>query len=49
MESLYIEKAIIIGLSLGGGVALEMAIQYPEKVEKIVLLCGISAEGVPIM
>jgi len=33
-----IEKAILIGQSMGGNLAQEMAYYYPEKVEKLVLL-----------
>ena len=32
-----IEKATMIGESMGGGIALQLALKYPEKVEKIVL------------
>lgn len=38
MQVLQIEKASLIGNSLGGGLALQFAIQYPEKVEKLVLV-----------
>jgi pimeloyl-ACP methyl ester carboxylesterase len=37
MSALSIEKAHIIGVSMGGMIAQELAINYPEKVEKLVL------------
>lgn len=38
MDILGIEKASFIGASMGGFMAMEMAIRHPEKVEKLVLL-----------
>lgn len=37
MDSLHIDKAHILGLSLGGIVAQEIAISYPERVIKLIL------------
>jgi len=37
MEVQHIELASLIGLSMGGGVALQCAIQFPDKVEKLVV------------
>jgi pimeloyl-ACP methyl ester carboxylesterase len=37
MNALGIPKAHILGLSMGGAVAQELAINYPEKVEKLTL------------
>ncbi|AJS58577.1 alpha/beta fold hydrolase [Paenibacillus sp. IHBB 10380] len=37
-ESLDIRRANIIGISLGGWIALKFAIDYPEMVEKLVLI-----------
>jgi pimeloyl-ACP methyl ester carboxylesterase len=39
LNHLGIDKAHILGMSLGGIVAQEIAINYPEKVEKLVLVC----------
>jgi pimeloyl-ACP methyl ester carboxylesterase len=39
LNHLGIDKAHILGMSLGGMVAQELAINYPEKVEKLVLVC----------
>jgi pimeloyl-ACP methyl ester carboxylesterase len=38
METMNIKKASLVGNSLGGGLALQFAIDYPEKVEKLVLV-----------
>jgi pimeloyl-ACP methyl ester carboxylesterase len=37
MNALNIEKAHILGFSMGGLIAQEIAISYPEKVEKLIL------------
>lgn len=37
MDSLYINKATLVGLSLGGAVITDFAIAYPERVHKLVL------------
>jgi pimeloyl-ACP methyl ester carboxylesterase len=39
MDALNIEKAHFLGASLGGFIAQEIAIGYPERVEKLVLCC----------
>lgn len=38
MESHWIYKAVVIGHSMGGKTAMEFAIQYPDMVEKLVVL-----------
>jgi pimeloyl-ACP methyl ester carboxylesterase len=38
MEALNIQKASLIGQSLGGGIALQYALQFSQKVEKLVLV-----------
>lgn len=38
MEAFSIEKASLIGNSLGGGLVLQFAIDYPDKVDKLVLV-----------
>lgn len=40
MEAQSIDQACLIGNSLGGGVALQFAIQFPDKVEKLVLVAS---------
>jgi pimeloyl-ACP methyl ester carboxylesterase len=37
MDHLGIEKANVLGMSMGGMIAQELAINYPERVEKLVL------------
>jgi pimeloyl-ACP methyl ester carboxylesterase len=39
MDYLAIEKAHIMGASMGGMIAQELAINYPERVNKLVLAC----------
>ena len=45
MDYLGVDKAHILGASLGGMVALEIAIGYPERVSKLVLACTSTGEG----
>lgn len=42
LDRLNIEKAILIGHSMGGQIALRTCIQHPERVEKLILLCSSS-------
>ena len=49
MDALTIPRANVLGISMGGMIAQELAINYPEKVEKLILCstnCG-SARSVP--
>lgn len=39
MSMLGIESASIVGLSLGGWMALNLATEYPEKIDQLILLC----------
>ncbi len=45
LEHLGIERAVIGGLSMGGGVALAFALRYPEKVQALIL-CDCAGTGV---
>ncbi len=38
LDALNIDRAVLIGQSLGGGVALQYTIRFPHKVEKLVLI-----------
>jgi pimeloyl-ACP methyl ester carboxylesterase len=51
MSVLGIERATVIGHSLGGGVAMQFAYQYPERCERLVLVSsgGVSHEVNPIL
>ena len=48
---LGIDRATIVGHSLGGGVAMQFAYQYPERCERLVLIAtgGVSAEVHPLL
>ena len=39
LDTLKIEKAHILGASFGGFVALEFALRYPERLDKLILAC----------
>jgi pimeloyl-ACP methyl ester carboxylesterase len=47
MEAENIDRACLIGHSLGGGVSLQFTIQFPDKVDKLVLVnsAGLGKEG----
>jgi pimeloyl-ACP methyl ester carboxylesterase len=47
MEAQNIDRASLIGHSLGGGVSLQFTIQFPDKVDKLVLVnsAGLGKEG----
>ena len=40
MDNVGIERAIIVGHSLGGGLALHMYMQYPERVSRLALIAS---------
>jgi len=42
MDHLGIDKAHVLGMSLGGPVAHDIAINYPQKVKKLILVCSIA-------
>ena len=48
---LGVERATVVGHSLGGGVALQLAYQYPERCERLVLVAsgGLGAEVMPLL
>lgn len=51
LSVLGIERATVIGHSLGGGVAMQFAYQYPKRCERLVLVSsgGVSREVHPLM
>lgn len=38
MDAMGIKKAVLVGNSMGGGVAMETYLKYPDRVEKLVLI-----------
>jgi pimeloyl-ACP methyl ester carboxylesterase len=44
MKALGIEQAHVLGLSLGGMIAQELAINYPQRVMKLVLACTYASQ-----
>lgn len=51
MEVLGIDRATIVGHSLGGGVAAQIAYQYPERCERLVLVAtgGVARDVNPVL
>ncbi len=47
MEHLGIEKAHVLGISMGGMIAQELAINYPEKINKLILGCTFAKRSDP--
>lgn len=45
------ERATIVGQSLGGGIAMQFSYQYPERCERLVLVCagGLGEEVMPTL
>jgi pimeloyl-ACP methyl ester carboxylesterase len=45
------ERVTVVGQSLGGGIALQFAYQYPERCERLVLVCagGLGQEVMPLL
>jgi pimeloyl-ACP methyl ester carboxylesterase len=48
LDAINVKKVNILGWSLGGGVALMFAANYPEKVEKLILMNSASHKGYPV-
>ena len=51
LAALDINQAHVIGHSLGGGIALQLILQFPEVVEKLVLVCpaGLGKEATLVL
>ncbi|MBI9075338.1 MAG: alpha/beta hydrolase [Desulfatibacillum sp.] len=47
MDAVGLEKAVMVGNSLGGGIASLMAMVYPEKVSRLVLINSLAAYDIP--
>ena len=46
MDNLHIQKATLVGNSLGAGVAIGMALTHPDRVDQLVLISGFPAKVV---
>jgi pimeloyl-ACP methyl ester carboxylesterase len=51
LNALGHERATIVGQSLGGGIAMQFSYQYPERCERLVLVCagGLGEEVMPTL
>ena len=51
LDVLDVERATVVGHSLGGGVAAQLAYQYPERVERLVLVStgGVGRDVSPVL
>jgi 3-oxoadipate enol-lactonase len=47
MDAAGIDSAHVFGVSMGGGIAMEMAVQAPERVRSLVLGCTAISAGLP--
>ena len=43
-----LDNLVVVGWSTGGGIGMELALNYPELVERLVLLSSVSYKGYPI-
>jgi len=48
LEAKLIDEVVVVGWSLGGGVALELAAKYPKLVSKLILINSTTHRGYPI-
>jgi pimeloyl-ACP methyl ester carboxylesterase len=50
MEALGLRQALTVGLSFGGWLAAELAVHYPDRVSKLVLIdaCGLELPAAPV-
>ncbi len=44
----HLDNLTVVGWSTGGGIGMELAINYPDLVEKLVLISSVSYKGYPI-
>jgi pimeloyl-ACP methyl ester carboxylesterase len=45
MESLHVDRATLVGCSFGSNVALDVALAYPERVERLILISPSIGDG----
>jgi pimeloyl-ACP methyl ester carboxylesterase len=48
VDALGLQKFSLVGWSMGGGVSMQFAADYPDYVEKLVLLASLSTRGYPL-
>jgi len=48
MNEMKIDKADVVGWSLGGGVVMEFAANYPKRINKLVLIDSTTYKGYPV-
>ncbi|KAB3524428.1 alpha/beta fold hydrolase, partial [Alkaliphilus serpentinus] len=48
IDQKFLDNLVVVGWSTGGGVAMELALSYPEVVDRLVLICSVSYKGYPI-
>jgi pimeloyl-ACP methyl ester carboxylesterase len=48
VDALGLQKFSLVGWSMGGGVSMQFAADYPHYVEKLVLLASLSTRGYPL-
>jgi len=48
LSELKVERVVLVGWSLGGGVAMEFAARYPKSTEKLILINSTTHKGYPI-
>jgi pimeloyl-ACP methyl ester carboxylesterase len=49
MDELGIDRASVVGHSLGGEVAMRLAANYPDRVDKLVLAASVSGDRIPML
>ncbi|MBI5105609.1 MAG: alpha/beta fold hydrolase, partial [Solirubrobacterales bacterium] len=51
VEALHVDRVTVVGHSLGGGIAMQFAYQFPEHVERLVLVSsgGLGREVSPLI
>ena len=48
LDYLHVDKAVVGGLSLGGGIAMRFALAHPDRVRALVVVDSSSAAGLPL-
>ncbi len=48
LDRLSVQKVVVVGWSLGGGVAMELAAHYPERCSELILINSTTHKGYPL-